>query len=66
MAESIQKIDAHASWLLAEKNIAGAVKRGELPREKAHKILNEARTNYSNNNFNRTADRVNAGQRGSR
>jgi hypothetical protein len=66
MSEKIPLLDSYASWRLAEKNVEAAVRRGDLEREKAGKILKDARENYRNNNFNRLAEKFNAGYRETR
>jgi hypothetical protein len=56
---SLKPIDSFASYRLVEMKLDGAVKRGEVDREKAHKILKDAKENYRDNRYNKLLERRN-------
>ena len=59
----IKMIDSDKGWKVAQMVIEQGVKKGELTREKAKKLLEDARTNYRNQSYNRQAEVLNAQNR---
>ena len=50
-------IDSYASFRLVEKQVEGAVKRGELSKEKAKETLEGARIAYRDQHLNKELSR---------
>jgi len=53
-----EQIDSYQSWKQAEKKIDDAYKSGKLSGDQAKKILDSARDNYRNNNYNKQMDKM--------
>jgi len=53
------EIDSHKSFEHVKRKVDAAVKSGELPREQAREVINQARKSYSNNDYNRAISKHN-------
>ena len=51
-------MDVDASWEYAKSYVDNQVKAGKMTREKARKVLDDARKNFREQTYNRTMERL--------
>lgn len=56
---NFKPINSFISFKVIEKQLEDAYEKGELSREKAHRILKNAKRAYRNQDYNKTIEKVN-------